>query len=170
MLCDNCEQQYEPDAIRTYGTDSLGLRYCNACKMPHIEDVIERAQGLVTRAGLDRVEAAMARVRTARQLGQWDVADALTEAAFQMANSLHNELGIRPDVLAGRQAQKQRSDAGFSSGEQRRADREPKWNEWQAAVDKVRAEQPKLKKSRVFEIVGATFGVTRPAIAKHVNW
>jgi hypothetical protein len=76
--------------------------------------------------------------------------------------------GAMPKVKAGIKVAKQRSNAGFSSGQERAAERKPEWDEWQAAADLVRSENPHLSASRVCEIVAANFGRTRQAVARRV--
>lgn len=76
---------------------------------------------------------------------------------------------VEPEVFTGVRAQRQRINAGIGSGQERTAERKAEWDKWQLEADRVRAENPALTKSRVCEIVGATFKVTRQAVAKRVT-
>lgn len=119
MKCDNCGRSYTPDQPCDYGVDGLGLRYCEACKLPRIEGLLHEAEGKITPDGIERVNDAIARVRDARQAQDWAVSDALTQAAWNLAESLFNALNVRHEVLRDRARQ---------GGTRRK--RRPKINEW----------------------------------------
>lgn len=119
VKCDNCGQNYTPNRPRDYGVDAFGLHYCEACKLPRIEDLLREARGKITQGGIERVGDAVARVREARQAQAWAVSDALTQAAWDIANSLFNALAVRHEVLRDRARQ-----------DGTRRDRRPEINEW----------------------------------------
>ena len=70
------------------------------------------------------------------------------ESADRLENMIFKRL-IQKPVERGVKAQRQNSKAGFSSGEQRRAERRPVWDEWQRLADQVWAKNPRLSKSEV---------------------
>lgn len=74
-----------------------------------------------------------------------------------------------PKAIIAEVVTEQRRKAGFSSGAERAAERKPEWDLWQAEVDRVRAANPSLSKSRILEVVAATFGKSRQGIAKRVT-
>jgi hypothetical protein len=90
---------------------------------------------------------------------------------LDIAGAEHRALYARaaPGVIANRKTGRQRKDAGFSSGQERAAERKPSWDQWQAEADRQRAENPHLSKSRVAEIVATKFGVTRQAVVKRIT-
>ncbi|WP_350017101.1 hypothetical protein ABNK63_07815 [Rhodanobacter sp. IGA1.0] len=149
---------------------ALRLRHVRGINIEALEKKVNEAHGRIhseqVKKALEEMDAAVDLFRLGERLAAMEAA----QSAWNTANGLHNALATMPDIVAGRRAKRQRSKAGISSREQRQAERQPEWDKWQAEVDRVRANHPCLRKSRVFEVVAATFNVTRPAIAKRVAW
>lgn len=99
-----------------------------------------------------------------------EVAGEACHALFMAARSLDFTCDNRPSVLEASDVRSQRKGAGFSSGKERAEARKPVWELWQKSVDKVRSENPGLKPSRVYEIVGLEHNVTRQAVGQRVTW
>lgn len=135
-----------------------------------VDEVIEKAS-----SRLNQEAVALARDQRERAIDFYvknnhSAAIESGRALWWMTNVLNYHLDVRDRVRMATAVLTQRQRAGFSSGNERRAERQAEWNSWQAEVDKVRQELPGLAKSRVFEIVATHFGRTRPAIAKRVLW
>lgn len=78
-------------------------------------------------------------------------------------------LKAAPAATVGNRATQQRKRAGFSSGQERAAERKPTWDAWQHRASALHAENPRRSKSDICAQVGREFGVTGRAVAKRVQ-
>ncbi len=74
-----------------------------------------------------------------------------------------------PLARDGKAAQRQRSEAGFSSGSERRAARQPVWDQWQRRAEELHRGNTARSNTDIFAQVGREFDVTRRAVAKRVQ-
>lgn len=79
------------------------------------------------------------------------------------------EQALLPAARTGDAAQVQRRDAGFSSGEERAAERQPVWDRWKARATELHSKNPARSHSDICAQVGREFGVTRRAVANRVK-
>lgn len=78
---------------------------------------------------------------------------------------------VRQPIESGARAIGQRREAGFSSGEQRAAERRPAWNRWQIRFDELRAANPRRSKSDICKAIAKEEGLdpSGRGVAKRVN-
>lgn len=90
---------------------------------------------------------------------------------LDIAAAEHRALYMRaaPHVVVGKKAQRQRQRAGFSSGAERQAEREPVWKAWQRRAEELKASNPRRSKHDICEQIGREFNVTGRAVANRVN-
>lgn len=171
LVCDECLLRNSDEFPgRRDRVLALRLLHVRGVNIEAVEAKVCHASGKIAPEQIHKLTDAIANAGLLFREGELLAALEAGQAAWNVANYLYGALEARPEVLAGRGAIRQRKAAGFSSGRERESERRPIWAKWQAEVDKVRSEQPNLSKSRVFEIAGAVFGVTRPAVAKRVKW
>lgn len=100
------------------------------------------------------------------------------ESAERLENMIFKRL-IQKPVERGVKAQRQNSKAGFSSGEQRQAERAPAWQLWQQAIDEVIAAHPDNKNKkfacntaakRYPELAKTGLSADGARRHKHINW
>ncbi len=138
--------------------------------MRAILDLCERAHGVVHPDHIALVRQSIAEAEQRHRAGETVAALDAGQTAWEQTNHLFQVIKNADDVLRGRRAQRQRRNAGFSSGEERRSERQPEWDKWQAAINEIHQKNPALKKSPAQERVGRQFGVSRPSVAKHTTW
>lgn len=63
----------------------------------------------------------------------------------------------------------QRQNAGISSGEQRKVERQPEWEKWQSRADEIFKKNPKLSKSAIANEVAKEFRVTGRAVSRRIS-
>lgn len=66
-------------------------------------------------------------------------------------------------------AQGQRKDAGFSSGEERRAERAPEWKKWQLEAERIFEKNKAQSKNQICTAVAEKFGVSTRAVSNRVK-
>jgi hypothetical protein len=96
------------------------------------------------------------------------------DSVLNLIRAFHHDwrAGIRSvkrPIEAGAKALRQRSSAGFSSGEERRAERTPEWESWQRRADELRAANPRRTKSDICRQIANEYGLTREGVAKRVT-
>ncbi len=64
------------------------------------------------------------------------------------------------EVEAARKTKKQHVNAGFSSGKQRKQEKQPEWDKYQETVDELHAKKPRLSHTEISRRVAPFFGVT----------
>lgn len=113
---------------------------CNSERHQHIKEMVQKSIELADGA----IDLAEVVARLAMQLS------AVTESDFAAHMSLA-DYGMTIGELSTYQTsvETQRSKAGFSSGEQRTAEHQKVWGEWQAAADVLWSTNPKLSAAEV---------------------
>ncbi len=91
------------------------------------------------------------------------------EAELQEEYRRRREAFLLPLARTGNNAKQQRSRAGFTSGEEREAERKQVWDQWQAMADDIYRKNPTQSKQGVCDKVAVEFGVTGRAVAKRVK-
>lgn len=89
---------------------------------------------------------------------------------FERVNSAHlRQTVLLPLARTGQRAAKQRAAAGFSSGEQRGAERKPEWDTWQKAAEDIFRANPTLTKTQICIKVGHRFGVHHRTVSNRIT-
>lgn len=127
-----------------------------------------------TRGRIDRIAQVPELAELANSLrGRLDPqfrADSRLEADIERAERHAEYIRAAPHVIAGKKAQRQRQRAGFSSGAERQAEREPVWKAWQRRAEELKASNPRRSKHDICEQVGREFNVTGRAVANRVKF
>ncbi len=181
--------------LRYWRLRDAGLRPCNTCLLEKyagpgesdnlfrarlranrgvsvraILDLCERAHGVVHPDHIALVRQSIAEAEQRHRAGETVAALDAGQTAWEQTNHLFQVIKNADDVLRGRRAQRQRRNAGFSSGEERKAERQPEWDKWQHAINELHAVNPLLRKSPAQKRVAERFGVSRTSIDKRTNW
>ncbi|NLY15828.1 MAG: hypothetical protein GXZ05_05520 [Gammaproteobacteria bacterium] len=131
----------------------------------------------------DVVATRKRRLEQLKATGDWEgallVAEKnMPESTDKIASLFFKELAATP-IRQGVRAARQRSKAGFSSGEQRQAERAPAWQLWQQAIDEVIAAYPDNKNKkfacdtaakRYPELAETGLSADGARRNKHINW
>jgi len=183
--------------LKGYWQLEVGVRYCDPCLLQHSDDFPEReeterlfairlrhvrgvnieaieakaceARGVIIPEQANRPLSELGEALKLFRAGERLAAMATGQAAWNTANSLHIAIVTSADVVNGQRATEQRARAGFSSGEQRRAERSKEWKQWQAAAEAIYAANKNQSKSEVCNKVAVRFGVSSRAVANRVN-
>ena|SRR5690625_3831048 len=100
----------------------------------------------------------------ADMIQQWGIlaANGNKKAQDRLNQVLSNE-------LTGHTTTTQRSDAGFSSGEQRQSVLRAEWGQWQAEYDRLRAKNKTLSHTDICNRVGKMFNRSGRAVRNRVK-
>lgn len=185
QTCDYCGVSMHP----LYAQTALGLLACDACLLNgNVEE--EFAALAKLRRGVDvqtlterlsLIEDPALRVHVDDALDQLDRARALfdlgekvasmeaVQAAWNASAAVHAIDSLFALASHGFKSKKQRERAGFSSGEQRAAARQPEWDRWQRRAIELKTSNPRRSKTDICTQIAEEFGVTDRAVRARVQ-
>lgn len=169
--CDPCILERSNDFPAREETErlfALRLRHVRGINIERIEAKAQEARGIIVAEQANRPLSELKEALKLFRAGERLAAMVAGQAAWNTANSLHFAIVTRADVVNGQRATEQRTKAGFSSGEQRKAERAEAWEHWQAAAEAIYAANSSQSKHEVCTKVAARFGVSTRAVANRV--
>lgn len=170
--CDPCLLQHSDDYLMHEEAErlfALRLRYVRGINIERIEAKAQEARGIIVAEQANRPLSELKEALKLFRAGERLAAMVAGQAAWNTANSLHIAIVTRADVVNGQRATEQRTKAGFSSGEQRKAERAEEWKRWQAAAEAIYAANNSQSKHEVCAKEAARFGVSTRAVANRVT-